>query len=276
MDDESFDKLSSYVTQEYGIKLPPTKKSMLESRLNKKVTSLGFDSYQPFLKYVFGKEGKLKELPHVIDLITTNKTDFFREPAHFDYLTRRFLPDYLQNNRHHPLKVWSAGCSSGEEPYTILMVLEEFKKASGSFNYSILASDICTRALQAAYQGIYSSDRISMIPDDIKRSYFLKGKDPSNPLVRIKPEYRKKINYRKINLIHNFHGTTTMNFDIIFCRNVLIYFDKAVQEKVINRLAGCLKPGGLLFLGHSESTMGMKVPFKQISPTIYQRLYEHR
>lgn len=274
MDDDSFEKLSTFVTQQYGIKLPPAKKSMLESRLNKKVRSLGFDSYQPFLAYIFGKEGKVKELPNVVDLITTNKTDFFREPAHFEHLTQNFLPDYVIHNKHKPLNVWSAGCSSGEEAYTILMVLEEFRKTSGSFSFSITASDISTRALQAAYQGIYSLDRIRMLPDYLKRSYFLKSKDSNNPLVRIKPEYRKKIRYKRINLVYDFNMPVPISFDIIFCRNVLIYFDKATQEKVVKRLAKYLRPNGLLFLGHSESTMGMKVPFTQVSPTIYRYVHE--
>ena len=274
MDDASFEKLSSFITRQYGIKLPAAKKSMLESRLNKKVLSLGFDSYQPFLAYIFGKEGRVKELPNVVDLITTNKTDFFREPGHFEYLTQNFLPGYKTNNRHRPLKVWSAACSTGEEPYTILMVLEEFRKANLPFCYSITASDISTRTLQAAYQGIYSYDRVSMLPDHLKRSYFLKSKDPANSCVRIKPEYRKKISYKRVNLVYDFDMPVSMSFDLIFCRNVLIYFDKSTQEKVINRLARYLRPGGLLFLGHSESTLGMTVPFKQVSPTIYRNTYE--
>ncbi|UII31841.1 chemotaxis protein CheR [Fulvivirga ulvae] len=274
MDDLSFEKLSTFITRQYGIKLPPVKKSMLESRLNKKVKSLGYDSYEPFLTYLFGKEGKVRELPHIVDLITTNKTDFFRESVHFDHLTKKFLPDYMCSSKHKPLKVWSAACSSGEEPYTILITLEEFRKTNGPFAYSILASDISTRTLQAAYEGIYSSDRISMLPDHVKRSYFLKSRDPENPLVRIKPEYRKKITYKRINLIHDFGIPDPINFDVIFCRNVLIYFDKVTQEKVINQLAKHLRPGGLLFLGHSESTMGMKVPFKQVNPTIYRYLHE--
>ncbi|MBL6449286.1 methyltransferase domain-containing protein [Fulvivirga sp. 29W222] len=272
MDEESFEKLSTFITQQYGIKLPPAKKSMLESRLNKKIRNLGYNGYKPFLAYIFGREGKVKELPHIVDLITTNKTDFFREPAHFDHLTQDFLPHYVSNNRHRPLRIWSAACSSGKEPYTILITLEEFRKATGPLAYSILASDINTRVLQSAYQGVYNHEQIDMLPDHLKRAYFLKSKDPGSSLVRIKPEYRKKIIYKRINLVHEYDMPYSMNFDVIFCRNVLIYFDKATQEKVINRLAKHLRPGGLLFLGHSESTMGMKVPFEQVKPTIYRHI----
>lgn len=268
MDAESFERLSSYVTREYGIKLPLAKKSMLESRLNKKVKSLGLSSYKEFLDFIFSDEGKQGELFHVIDLITTNKTDFFREAAHFQFLTSTFLQAYKEEFNRSNLKIWSAGCSTGEEPYTIIMALEEFKKQHPDHAYSLLASDVSLRVLQTAYQGIYDIEKIDPVPLDLKRQYFSRSK--ANPkLVRVKPQYRKKIQFKRINFMNNHYGLMKDDYDIIFCRNVLIYFDKNTQERVINKFCSHLKPGGLLFLGHSESIIGMNVPLKQVRPTVY-------
>ena len=269
MDDESFGRLSSYITEVYGIKLPDSKRSMLESRLNKKVKSLGLASYKEFLDLVFSEEGKKTALLEVVDLITTNKTDFFREPAHFRYLTQEFLPRYQQDGRRNNLKIWSAGCSTGEEPYTITMVMEEYKIKNPETGYTVLASDISLRVIQTAYQGIYDLDKILPVPVELKRKYLLRSK--TNPTeVRVKPQFRKKILYKRINLMDQHYGLVKGDFDIIFCRNVLIYFNKSKQEEVIRKFCEHLRPGGLLFLGHSESIMGMRFPLKQIRPTVYQ------
>jgi chemotaxis protein methyltransferase CheR len=269
MDKESFERLSTYVTREYGIKLPQAKKSMLESRLNKKVKTLGLNSYKEFLDFIFSDEGKVCELHNVIDLITTNKTDFFREAAHFSFLTNEFLPQYRATHGRANLKIWSAGCSTGEEPYTLIMAMEEFKKKSLDTTYSILATDVSTRVIQMAYQAVYDIEKIAPVPLDLKQTYFMRSK--TNPkLVRVKPEFRKKLQFKRINFMDNNFGLNKADFDIIFCRNVLIYFDKLTQERVINKFCSHLKPGGLLFLGHSESIIGMKVAVKQIRPTVYQ------
>jgi len=268
MDDESFERLTTFVTREYGIKLPHNKRSMLESRLNKKVKSLGMDNYKEFLDYIFSNEGREGDLYHVVDLITTNKTDFFREPDHFKYLSGTYLPQWLDTAGKRHMKVWSAGCSTGEEPYTLMMVLEEFKKRS-EFSYSLQASDVSIQVIQSAYKGIYNLDRIAVLPHDLKQAYFLRSKSQPQ-LVRVKPEYRKKISYKRINFMDDHFGLPKHEFDIIFCRNVLIYFDKATQEKVIKKFIDHLRPEGLLFLGHSESIMGMDLPLRQVRPTVYQ------
>jgi chemotaxis protein methyltransferase CheR len=265
MDDESFERLSVYVTKEYGIKLPENKKSMLESRLNKKVKSLGMNSYSEFISHIFSEQGQQGDLFDVIDLITTNKTDFFRENAHFQFLTNKFLPAVAPQN----LKIWSAGCSTGEEPYTIIMSLEEYRKKNPGMTYQLLASDISLRVIQSAHNGVYAIDRLAAIPIEMKRNYFLRGKTNPN-LVRVKPQHRNKIEFRRINLMNDQYGLQKGDYDIIFCRNVLIYFDKQKQESVIRKFCSYLKPGGLLFLGHSESIIGMNLPLKQIEPTTYQ------
>ena len=269
IDDESFDRLSLYVTRTYGIKLPLSKKTMLESRLNKRVKATGFSCYKDFLDFIFSDEGKRSELLNVIDLITTNKTDFFRESAHFEFLTNKYLPAYRNDVGRGDLRVWSAGCSTGEEPYTLLMVMEEYKKQNPDVGYSVIASDVSIRAIQMAYQGIYELAKTDPVPLELKRQYFLRSKsDPT--LVRVKPQYRKKIQFVRINLMDRDYAVIKSPLDVIFCRNVLIYFDKIVQEQILRRFCTILKPGGLLFLGHSESIIGMNIPLKQIQPTVYQ------
>ncbi len=238
---------------------------MLEGRLNKKVKTLGMTSYGQFLDYIFSEQGKQAELFDVVDLITTNKTDFFREALHFQFLTSQFLPEYPRRN----IKIWSAGCSTGEEPYTIIMALEEYKQRHSDLSYSLLASDISLRVIQSAYDGIYSLDRLTPIPLELRRKYFLRSKQ--NPtLARVKPIYRQKIVYKRINLMEDNYRLMHADYDIIFCRNVLIYFNKPTQEAVIRKFCYYLKPGGLLFLGHSESIIGMDLPLKQLQPTVYQ------
>jgi chemotaxis protein methyltransferase CheR len=269
MDTESFERLSSFVTREYGIKLPLAKKPMLESRLNKKVRTLGASNYKEFLDLIFSEHGRREELFNVVDLITTNKTDFFREGAHFQFLSNEFLPHYRTERNTNSFNVWSAGCSTGEEPYTIVMMMEEFKKKYPSTVYTVLGSDVSLRALHKAYHGVYDLERIDPVPLELKKNYFLRSKN--NPdIVRVKPEFRKRVNYRRINFMDDDYRLKKSDYDLIFCRNVLIYFDKQNQEKVIKKLCSHLKPGGLLFLGHSESMVGMKFPLKQLRPTVYQ------
>jgi len=182
------------------------------------------------------------------------------------------LPTYQQTSHGAGnLKVWSAGCSSGEEPYTLGMTLSEFSSTNQGFNYSIFASDISSRILQSAVNAIYSDERIEGIPLTLKKKYFLKSKDKTKKQVRVNQLLRSKVSFKRINFMDNSFNAPK-GFDIIFCRNVLIYFDRETQEKVITKLCQHLKPGGWFFLGHSESTLNLDVPLKQIKPTIYQRI----
>lgn len=268
MDRESFSRLSTFVTQEYGIKLPPAKKPMLEARLNKKLRTMGVTSYAEFLDIIFSDEGRRSELIAVIDLITTNKTDFFRESAHFDFMSTDILPQLASTTRRN-VKVWSAGCSTGEEPYTIAMVLEEFRKKDPGISYQVDATDISFTVLEKAFHGIYDLERIQILPVDLKRKYFSRKKTELN-VVRVKPEYRQKIRFGRLNLMDGRYPFNAGEFDMIFCRNVLIYFDKPTQEKVIKSLCRHLRPGGYLFLGHSESIVGMNLTLHQVRPTIYR------
>lgn len=261
-----FTKLSSFIHHNFGIRLPEIKKTMLECRLQKRMNALKFPSLKDYCEYIFTHEGQSKELVHMIDVVTTNKTDFFREPGHFDYLSSGYLP-YIQDSGK-PLKIWSAGCSSGEEPYTIAMVIHEY---DATINYEITGTDISTEILAKAETGVYQAERVSAIPMEIRRKYFLKSKDALKKTVRVVPELRRKVRFERLNFMDESYAIPT-SFDIVFCRNVLIYFDKATQERVITKLCSKLNPGGVFFLGHSESITDMDVPLQQIHPTIFRRI----
>jgi chemotaxis protein methyltransferase CheR len=272
MTDEDFGKLSSFVYDELGIKMPYPKKIMLQSRLQKRLADLKIETFKEYIEFVFSKEGQVDEIIKMIDLITTNKTDFFREPAHFDYLTETALPEICQGRSSKKIiRIWSAGCSSGEEPYTIAIVLKEFFKDHPEFDFEIFGTDISLRILQKASTAIYPEDRISTIPLDLKRKYFLKSKDHTNKTVRLIPEIRSKVAFQRLNFMDSYYAVEK-EFDIVFCRNVLIYFDRETQQQVITKLSSKLKPDGIFFLGHSESITNMKVPLRQIKPTVFRKI----
>ncbi len=263
-----FNKLSSFIYSNFGIKLPLAKKTMLQSRLLARLKANNIDSYKEYCNFVLsGKSGE-SEIINMIDLVSTNKTDFYREPAHFDFMKQVILPEYYQNNSEKQFKVWSSASSSGEEAYTIAMVISEFMEGKRKFDFSILGTDISTRILEKAATAIYPLERVDVVPLAQKKKYLLKGKDETNPLVRIIPDLRAKTRFKRLNLMDNNYDVPK-EFDLIFCRNVLIYFDRETQEKVINKLCTHLKVGGYFFLGHSESANGLDVPLRQLKPTIF-------
>jgi chemotaxis protein methyltransferase CheR len=204
----------------------------------------------------------------MIDVVSTNKTDFFREPRHFDFMTRSILPLFEGRD----LKVWSSASSSGEEVYSIAITIEEYIRQNKQINYSIFGTDISTRILQKALNAIYTADRVENISLEFKKRYFLKSKDKEEQKVRIVQELRKKTSFERLNLMDTLYKGIDRDFNMIFCRNVLIYFDRPTQEKVINKLCSHLEPGGYFILGHSESVTGLNVPLKQVSPTIFTKL----
>jgi chemotaxis protein methyltransferase CheR len=272
MTDDDFIRLSEFVFEQSGIKMPPVKKIMLQSRLQKRLRELKITCFKEYADYVFSKEGQKNEIIHMLDVVSTNKTDFFREPVHFDFLNSHVLPEFIQKNRvNYNMKVWSAGCSSGEEPYTIAITLNEFKRVSQKFDYSIMATDISSQILQKAITAVYKEERIVNIPLEIKKKYFLRSKDKEQKTVRVVSELRNKTSYQRLNFMSDVYNLTD-TFDVIFCRNVLIYFNRETQEQVINKLCLKLKTGGYLFIGHSESILGMNLPLEQIKPTIFRRI----
>lgn len=267
-----FNRLSSFILQEFGVKLPPVKKTMLQGRLQKRLRLLNISSYKDYIDLIFSEEGKQQELIHMIDVVTTNKTDFFRENNHFEYLKEHILPAFMKKTGgRETFKIWSAGCSSGEEPYTMAIVLQEFASEKPGFQYSIYATDISTQVLQKAATAIYPMERVNVIPLALKKKYLLKSKSKQNPSVRIVPELRRKVSFQRLNFMDSYYKIET-DFNAVFCRNVLIYFDKQTQERVIKKQLHNLKAGGYFFLGHSESIMNMNLPLRQVRPTVFLKL----
>jgi chemotaxis protein methyltransferase CheR len=264
-----FQQLASLVYAQCGINLTDGKGVMLESRLSKRLRVLQLGTFKEYIEYLTSKDGLENELVHMIDVVTTNKTDFFREPHHFDYLKNVLLPNFInENGTSRPYRIWSAACSSGEEPYTLAMVLQDFAMIENGFSYSILASDISTHVLQKAAQAIYNLDHVATVPLVSKQRYLLKSKETEKPTVRVVPQLRNKVQFTRINLMDSVLDVDG-EMDAIFCRNVLIYFDRKTQLEVINKLSQKLRPGGFLFIGHSESLHNFDLPIKQVKPTVY-------
>ena len=270
LSEKLYRKISRFITEETGIQLPDNKKSMVEARLRKRMRINKIDSYEEYANFVFSEEGKRLELVNMIDSLTTNKTSFFREPDHFDVLTREVLPTLLASrNSVRPLQIWSAGCSSGQEPYTLAIVLSEFARANRGFDFEITATDISTEILEKARRGIYSSDKVETIPLALKQKYFLRSKNPANPEVRVTQQLRQKVRFGYLNLMdEGFRFEQQM--DIIFCRNVMIYFDNPTRKSLFEKFIRVLNPGGYIFIGHSESINGLQLPLKTIAATVYQ------
>ncbi|MBV5316272.1 MAG: protein-glutamate O-methyltransferase [Desulfobulbaceae bacterium] len=273
MKDKEFLQFSSFIYEQVGIQLPQSKKTMLEARLQKRLKTLNFDSFAEYSRYIFSPEGQRAELVQLIDVVTTNKTDFFREPGHFEHLTQKALPAIIKRRNGRmaePVRIWSAGCSSGEEPYTLAMVLSDYAAEYRDFRFSILASDISTRILDTAMTAIYPEERTDCIALNIKKKYLLRSKDRSKSLVRVCPDIRSRVVFRRINFMDTDLGVAE-KMDIIFCRNVIIYFDKSTQQTLMGKFHQQLRPGGYLFLGHSETMNGIDVDFTSVGSTVYQK-----
>jgi chemotaxis protein methyltransferase CheR len=267
---EGFDRLARFVTDELGIKMPTSKLSMIQGRLIRRVKEVGLRSIEQYSEYLFSS-GDKEERDHFINAITTNKTDFFREPEHFQYLTQVALPSLHKTTDFDPtrIRVWSAACSSGEEPYTLAMVLSEYSRRQPQCDFEILGTDVSTKVLHAAQRGIYAEELIDPVPLEMRRRYLLLSTDPSKRVVRIVPALRQKVSFHRLNFMDPSYRIKD-RFDVIFLRNVLIYFDRPIQEAVVNRVCSHLKPGGYLFISHSESLSEIDVPVERVHASIYR------
>lgn len=271
MDHKIFERFSEFIKEELGIKMPSSKKTLLEARLQKRLRDLCMNSHEEYCEYLFSPSGMEDELPNLVDVVTTNTTDFFREPKHFDILTSRVLPElYRRGGTGRNVNIWSAGCSSGEEPYTLSMVLSEFARMNTGFTFSILATDISNHVLRMAVRAVYPETKIAPIPPECRKRYLLRSKDRERKLVRIAQEARNRVRFRRLNFMEEFRFEGQL--DVIFCRNVVIYFDRETQERLFTRFCHKLVPGGYLFIGHSESLAGMTLPLVQVAPTVYRRI----
>lgn len=268
MSDMEFDRFKKVIYDECGIHLPPTKKLMLSSRLSKRLKKLEINGFMQYYKYVSSPEGRIDELHNMIDEVTTNKTEFFRESQHFDFLRDRVIPEYAGLNRE--LNVWSAGCAAGQEAYTLGILFYEYYLRKGLGDFTILASDICNQVLSVAREGVYMEKDTCNIPSFLKYKYFMRGKGDRKGLCKIVPEVRQKIIFERKNLQdRDFDFNRKM--DIIFCRNVVIYFDKETQSVLFEKFYRKLRKGGYLFIGHSESLNGVNSKLKYLVPSVYRK-----
>lgn len=265
-----FDRIATYVYRECGIRLPPVKITMIEGRLRRRVRAHGHSSLGDYCGWLFDGDNLATEREHLLNAVTTNKTDFFREPKHFDYLVGTALPQ-MRDAGIDRLRVWSAACSTGAEPYTLAMLLDAFAQDRQGPDYGILATDLDSEVLRTARRGIYPAAMLDPVPAALRARYAMRANDPKRGEMRIAANLRAAIGFAQMNLMDERYPVGDP-MDIIFCRNVLIYFDKPTQEKVVRRLTECLRPDGLLFLGHSESIAGFDLPLKPVANTVFARV----
>ncbi len=273
--DELFLKLGKIITERYGIKLPPEKKIMFQARLQRRLKELDISSFDEYAVKLLDSKIEPSEFNVLADYISTNKTEFFRENEHFQFILNSFLPELFNakvHDRQPFLKVWSAGCSSGQEAYSLGITFEEFMRIHGNrIDYSILATDISGRMLRTAKEAIYPMPHVDQLGVELKHRYFLKSKNLIEPKVRVAKEIREKVRVAYLNLMDATFDLN-MNFDLIFLRNTLIYFDHQIQLKVLSKVLSHLNTGGLLFIGHSESLINMKLPIKSVAPSVYVKI----
>jgi len=270
--DELFLQVGKIITEKFGIRMPPEKKIMFQSRLQRRLRELDIHSFYDYAAMLFNDDNETEEINLLADIISTNKTDFFREKEHFQFLETQLFPKLLKNsvsNVYPQLKFWSAGCSSGQEAYSIGIQLNEFMRSEKVlFDYSIMATDISGRMLRMAKQAVYPMSQVDEMPIELKHRYFLKSKNTKEPKVKVANEIREKVTIAYMNLMDGGYPFK-IPFDIVFLRNTLIYFEPKVQLQVLTKVLDCLKTGGYLFIGHSESLINLHLPIQSVAPSVY-------
>jgi chemotaxis protein methyltransferase CheR len=261
-----FQQISAFVKTTCGINLHDGKKELVKARLGKRMRMLGTPSFHDYMDYVMA-DTTGAEVTAMLDVISTNLTYFFREPKHLTYLQEKILPEWTRKGNRR-LRIWSAGCSSGEEPYSIAMLLAETLQLK-QCDARILATDLSTRVLRCANEGIYREDRFRETSQAMVRKYFTCIQTKPERLYKVSPELRRLIHFARLNLMESWPMSGP--FDVIFCRNVMIYFDKETQGRLVNRYFDILAPGGVLFLGHSESLTGIQHRYRYVQPACYQK-----
>lgn len=269
------DQFRALIRSITGISLPPSKVQMIDQRLRRRVVAFGLANTESYLDKLLGGELPEDELKTVIDLITTNTTSFFREADHFDFLRDEIAAAKVAATppgRRARLKIWSAASSEGAEAYTAAMVLTEAQKKGLAFDFAILGTDISQRMLERAVAAIYGNDQLTTVPADLVRRYFLSSSDPSVAgKSRVVPELRRHVRFRHLNLMDAAYPVDR-DVDVIFLRNVLIYFDPSDKERVVHRLVQHLATGGHLLVGHAESMVVRHPNLRQVKPTIFQKI----
>jgi chemotaxis protein methyltransferase CheR len=272
VDDGEFTDLATLIRAHCGISLGEGKRELLKARLMRRVRAHGFTRYRDYLDYV-ARDHSGRELDEMIEAVATNVTSFFREKAHFDFLSNKILPALLARKSKtgmRRLRAWSCATASGEETYSLLIVLLEALKAAPDWDVKILGTDISKKVLRQAIAGEYDAVKVAAVPAPLRGRYFDEGLGPDGARCAVKAAVKALAHFYQFNLMtpaFPFHK----KFDVIFCRNVLIYFDKPTQEALVRRLATCLVDGGALFLGHSESIIGMNVPLTSVTTSVYRK-----
>jgi chemotaxis protein methyltransferase CheR len=266
--DAEFEFIRHVVGVNAGIVLGPNKRHLVQGRLARRLRELGLPTYEAYCEHV--RQSGPEELVGLINAITTNVTSFFRENHHFEALTSFMMPEALRRNAaSRRVRIWSAGCSTGEEAYCIAMAASEALPAGAQWDFRILATDIDSDVIAAAEQGVYPLDRMSAVPPESLRRFFRKGGGAQTGNVLVKDAMRSLVTFRTLNLLHSWPMRGP--FDVIFCRNVMIYFDQATRERLVARFAQILAPGGYLCIGHSESIQGAAIQFRLVGKTIYRK-----
>ncbi|MFG1495934.1 protein-glutamate O-methyltransferase CheR [Saccharospirillum sp. HFRX-1] len=260
---EEFRLFVRFMYEAAGIHLPDAKQALVSGRLLKRLKLLGFDSYQAYFDYVSPQTGNVEQRAErqlAVDLLTTNETYFYREPAHYDFIREQFLPSVKTSE----LRFWSAACSSGEEAYTLAMVLSEH---SPTDRWRVDGTDISARMVTAARKAVYPMSRAQRLPERYLKRYCLKGIHDKAGTLLIERPLRERVHFEQGNLL-DVHLETAA-YDMIFLRNVMIYFDRDTKARILTRLRQCLKPGGYLLVGHSESLFGIVDGYKLVRPSVY-------
>ncbi len=269
--DREFEKISDLVKSLCGINLHQGKKELVKARLNKRLRALNLSTFDDYMAYI-RKDASDDELITMLDAISTNLTSFFREQGHFDHLAKTILPQIAASRASSArrLRIWSAGCSSGEEPYTIAIVLHEHLSDFASWDAKILATDLSTKVLAKAVQGTFAAERLGEIPGAYVSRYFTCVQTRPERIFQVQDSIRRLVTFARLNLLESWpmHGP----FDVVFCRNVMIYFDKPTQTRLIERFWEIMAPGGILYVGHSESLAGVKHRFEYVQPTVYRKV----
>ncbi|NOQ94499.1 MAG: chemotaxis protein CheR [Methylophaga sp.] len=266
--DANFERIRQFVSEHTGIVLTDKKKDMVYGRLSKRVRKGGFGSFDAFCDAL--ESGDEDEEEFMINAITTNLTAFFRENHHFEYLAEKVIPELVEQKGHNKrLRIWSAGCSTGEEPYSIAMTLKECLPNFDEWDVKILATDLDANVVAQGQSGIYRADRITGIPDDRIKRWFRRGRGEQSDMVKVSSELQQMISFKRLNLLHEWPMSGP--FDLMFCRNVVIYFDKDTQRVLFDRYADILAPEAHLFIGHSETLYKVTARFDSLGHTIYRK-----
>jgi chemotaxis protein methyltransferase CheR len=263
LSDKEFELIRRLARDTFGLDLRKGKEQMIGARLSKVIRGLQLKSFEEYHNYVT-RDRSGQALVAMIDALTTNFTSFFREPAHFDLLRTKVLPELKGKSR---IRFWSAGCSTGEEPYSLAICVAE---ALPGASLEIVATDISSRVLDQAASGLYAAERLESLSPTLLQRYFLRGQGRWAGWYRVKPAIRNQVNFERLNLVEQF--TSFGKFDVIACRNVMIYFDKALQQDVVLRFAAQLERGGYLLIGHSETLNGMNHGLQYVAPAVYRKL----